>query len=72
MKEAIKVITLRLEKEQAAELDAVARVQGVPVSEALREAIHRYIAESRAEPEFKERLRQRMEEDHEVFERLAG
>jgi metal-responsive CopG/Arc/MetJ family transcriptional regulator len=71
MKEAIKVTTLRLTRSQAAELDAVARVQGVLVSEALREAIRRYIAESRAEPQFKERLQRLLEEDHEVFERLA-
>jgi predicted transcriptional regulator len=47
MKEAIKVLTVRLDKELAAELDAVARVQGAPVSEAIRAAARDYIAESR-------------------------
>lgn len=72
MKEAIKVLTVRLDKELAAELDAVARVQGAPVSEAIRAAARDYIAESRAEPGFKERLKRLLEEDQEVLESLVG
>jgi predicted DNA-binding protein len=66
-----KVTTLRLSEDQATELAAVCRADGVKVSEAVREAIDKHIAERREDQEFKERLRKRMEEDREVLERLA-
>jgi predicted DNA-binding protein len=66
-----KVTTLRLSEDQAAELAAVCRADGVKMSEAVREAIDKHIAERREDQEFKERLRKRMEEDREVLERLA-
>ncbi len=66
-----KVTTLRLSEDQAAELAAVCRADGVKMSEAVREAIDKHIAERRENQEFKERLRKRMEEDRELLERLA-
>jgi predicted DNA-binding protein len=66
-----KVTTLRLHKEVAAELAAVARADGMTVSDAVREAIDKHIAERRADEDFKERLRKQMEEDREVLERLS-
>jgi transposase len=52
-----KATSLRLPTEQAEELAAVARVDGVPISEIVRAAIYQFIAARRSEPDFKERLR---------------
>lgn len=45
-----KAMSLRLAENQAAELAAVARADGMPVSEAVREAIDKHIAERKADP----------------------
>jgi post-segregation antitoxin (ccd killing protein) len=68
---ASKVTTLRLPDYMAAELAAVARADDVPVSEAVREAIEKHIAERRADKGFQKRLKQLIEEDQEVLKRLA-
>jgi predicted DNA-binding protein len=67
-----KATSLRLPESLAAELAAVARADGMPISEAVREAIEKHIAERRADQEFQARLKKRLEEDREVLERLAG
>ena len=48
-----KVTSLRLPDYMAAELAAVARADDMPVSEAVREAIEKHIAERRAEAKAK-------------------
>ena len=68
---ATKVTTMRLPDFMAAELAAVARTDDMPVSEAVREAIEKHIAERRSDKDFQRRLKKRLEEDREVFERLA-
>jgi post-segregation antitoxin (ccd killing protein) len=55
----------------AAELTTVARADGIPVSEAVRAAIEKHIAERRADKEFQKRLKKLVEEDQEVVKRLA-
>jgi post-segregation antitoxin (ccd killing protein) len=55
----------------AAELAAVARADGMPVSEAVREAIGKHIAERRADEKFQKRLKHLLEEDQKVLELLA-
>jgi len=64
-------MSLRLPELMAAELAAVARTDGMPISEAVREAIEKHIAERRADKEFQRRLKQRLQEDQEVLKRLA-
>ena len=71
MSTATKAMTLRLPAEQAAELEAVARADQTTVSEAVREAIDRLIAERRRDKEFQARLRAMMREDKKILERLA-
>lgn len=66
-----KVTSLRLPDYMAAELAAVARTDDMPVSEAVREAIEKHIAERRADKDFQDRLKRRLKEDREVLERLA-
>ena len=68
---ATKVTTLRLPDYMAAELSAVARADEIPVSEAVREAIEKHIAERRADKNFQERVKQLLKEDQETLRRLA-
>lgn len=68
---AVKAMSLRLPEDQAAELAAIARVDDMPVSEAVREAIDNHIAAKRADKDFQKRLKQRLEEDQAVLKRLA-
>jgi hypothetical protein len=66
-----KNMTLRLTSDQADELEAVARADGISVSDAVREAISEHIARKRKDKAFRERLRVAMERDREILERLA-
>jgi len=66
-----KTTTIRQDIEQAAELEAVARIDGVPVSEAVRTAIADHIAARRGDPDFQDRLRRIMDEERVVLEKLA-
>lgn len=67
-----KVTSLRLPDYMAAELSAVARADDMPVSEAVREAIEKHIADRRADESFQKRVKQLLEEDQEVLKRLAS
>jgi predicted transcriptional regulator len=67
-----KTMTLRLSDEQAANLEAMARVDEMPVSEAVRIAIDERIKARRADKEFQARIKRMLEEEREVLERLAG
>lgn len=66
-----KATSLRLSEPMAAELAAVARADGMPVSEVVREAIGKHIAERRADKDFQKRLKQLLEEDQKVLRLLA-
>jgi predicted transcriptional regulator len=66
------VSTVRLSKEMAAALSAVAQADEMPVSEAIREAIDRHIAIRRADQAFQERLKKCLDENREVLELLSG
>jgi predicted DNA-binding protein len=67
----VKALTLRLPVEQAAELEAVARADNVPVATEIREAITAHIAAKRKDAAFRERLERLMRENREILERLA-
>ena len=66
-----KTTTIRQDAGQAADLEAVARVDGIPVSEAVRTAISEHIEARRRDPEFQQRLRRILDEERVVLERLA-
>lgn len=66
-----KVTSLRLPEHMAAELAAVARADDMPVSEAVREAIEKHIAERRADKTFQARVKQLLEEDQRLLERFT-
>ena len=66
-----KATSLRLSPELSAELAAVARAQGLTISEIVREALSDYITAVRSDDRFQARLREQMEKDRELLERLA-
>lgn len=67
-----KITTIRIDDELKVEVDAVARADDVPASEVVRAALYRYIAERKSDPHFQARLRELLEKDREVIERLAA
>lgn len=70
-KQPTKATSLRLSPELAAELAAVARAQGVTISEVVRAAVSNHIASVRSDDRFQARLREQIEKDRELLERLA-
>lgn len=66
-----RITTIRQPTEQADEVEFVARADGVPASEFIRDAIAAHLAARRADPEFQARLRERIEADQEILRRLA-
>jgi predicted transcriptional regulator len=66
-----KAMTLRLSPERAAELEAIARAEEMPVSDTVREAIDLLIEKKRTDKEFQARIRTMMDENQRVLERLA-
>jgi predicted DNA-binding protein len=66
-----KAMTVRMDPEQAAELEAVAEVEGVPVAEAIRNAISEHIESRRQDEEFQSRLRASLERNRQILEKLA-
>jgi hypothetical protein len=52
-------------------LELVARADGQTLTEAVRIAIDAHIAERRSDKDFKERLRQRHEQERALYERLS-
>jgi predicted DNA-binding protein len=70
--EPTKATSIRLSHELTAELAAVARAEGVPISDVVRAAVAKYIASRCTDKDFQARLKKRMEENREVLERLLG
>jgi hypothetical protein len=66
-----KAMTVRLTEDQAAELEAVAQVDGVPVSEEIRDAIDSHIEARRQDKEFQRRLRESIARNQEILDKLA-
>lgn len=66
-----KAMTVRLSEEQAAELEAVAQADGVPVSEEIRDAIDAHIEARRQDEEFQRRLRASIARNQEILDKLA-
>jgi predicted transcriptional regulator len=66
-----KGFTVRLDDDQAEELEAVAKVDGVPVAEEIRQAITERIEQRRNDEQFRERLRQSIADNQKILDRLA-
>lgn len=66
-----KAMSVRLPAGLAEELAALARVEDVSISELVRAAIQHFVAIRPTDPEFKERLKRRLEEDAEILKRFT-
>ena len=71
MPEDRKGFTVRLDQERAAELEAIAKVDGVSVAEEIRQAIDERIEARRQDSEFQQRLRQMIEDNQKILDKLA-
>jgi predicted transcriptional regulator len=69
--EQYKAMTVRLDQEQASELEAVAEVNGAPVSEEIRRAIAEYIEARRKDKDFQARLKASIERYRKILDKLA-
>ena len=65
-------MTLRLSTEQAAELEAIARVENVPIAEEVRRALDEHIAARRKDRAFRARLKASIDRNQEILKRLAS
>jgi predicted DNA-binding protein len=67
----MKVSTLRLPEPMAKQLGAIARAEGISVSEVLREGIENHIAARVSDEGLRERLRKVQQEDRDVLRDLG-
>ena len=67
-----KNLLLRLDPDLAEELQAVAAVEGRPVSEVVREAIRALVAARRTDEAFQERLQAAARDQQRLLRRLRG
>ena len=66
-----KNMTVRLPDELAADAEALARVESKSVNETIKDALSAAIDQRRRDPKFRQRVRQIIEEDRVLLERLA-
>ncbi len=66
-----KAFTVRLDADQATDLEAVAAADGISVAEEIRRAVADRIEARRQDPAFQERIRSIIEQNQRVLERLA-
>ena len=67
-----KAMTLRLDEDRAAELEAVAKTNNQSVTDVIRDGIDLMIQNAKNDEEFQARLKASMERNAQVLERLAG
>lgn len=66
-----KAMTVRLDDDQAEELEKVAEIDGVAVAEAVRQAIAEHVVRRSSDAEFRKRLRASMKKHQSILDRLA-
>jgi hypothetical protein len=66
-----KNLTVRLPDDVAADAEAMARVDGTSLNEAVKQSLIEAVERRRSNPEFKARLTRIIEQDRELLERLA-
>ncbi len=66
-----KAFTVRLDTDQATDLEAVAAADGISVAEEIRQAVADRIEARRQDPAFQDRIRSIIEQNQRVLERLA-
>jgi predicted DNA-binding protein len=68
---ARKAMTVRLSEDKAAELEAVAEADGMPIAEAIRDAIDAHIEARRKDEAFQARLRSSIERNQTILDKLS-
>lgn len=66
-----KNFTVRLPDEEAADVEALARAEGLSLNETVRRALVESVENRRKDPKFRARVRRIIEQDRELLERLA-
>jgi predicted transcriptional regulator len=66
-----KNFTVRLPDDVAADVEALARVEGQSVNETVKQALINEVDRKRSQPVFQERLRSIIEQDKELLDRLS-
>ncbi len=64
-------LTVRLPDELAADVEALARVEGTSLNETVKQSLIEAVERRRKNPKFKARLAKIIEEDRELLEGLA-
>lgn len=67
----MRAISVRIPDEMVGDLDQIAHISGVSVSEVVRDAICSYLSACRTDERFQARLREQLKKDREVLERLS-
>jgi hypothetical protein len=67
-----KAMTLRIDVETAEQLEAIAQVEGTSTTAVVREALARLIEERRADADFQNRLRDSIQRNRAILERLGS
>lgn len=65
-----KVMTLRLARDQADDLEAIADVEDRPIAAVVREAIATHIDARKGDAQFQKRLREKLERNKRILEKL--
>jgi predicted transcriptional regulator len=66
-----KNLTVRLDDDLAADTEALARAEGQSLNETVKTALREAVERRQKDPAFRRRLRQIIEADRELLERLA-
>lgn len=66
-----KNLTVRLDDELAADTEALARAEGKSINETVKQSLREAVERRRRDPEFTARVKEIIEEDRELLERLA-
>jgi hypothetical protein len=66
-----KTMSLRLSADQAEAIQKVAEVDGVSISEAIRDAIQQHVESRAADEEFRSRLKESVQRNQRILDRLA-
>ncbi|HUO70705.1 MAG TPA: ribbon-helix-helix protein, CopG family [Solirubrobacteraceae bacterium] len=66
-----KNLTVRLDEQLAADTEALARAEGKSLNETVKQALRESVERRRSDPAFRARLRDIIEADRELLERLA-
>ena len=66
-----KNLTIRLDDELAADTEALARAEGHSLNETVKIALRETVERRQQDPEFRRRVREIIEADRELLERLA-